>query len=272
MKFWLAAQAEAAQSSEELVRCFVEECRRRQIILPGISTIERLCADALVAAERRIEARIAVRLDDRMRARLDSLLNENTDGHTSWFVWMRQFEVGNNTADINRLLGRLEFLQELDLPTAVLDSIPPHRITRLRRQGERYFTDGLRDISGNRRLAILAVCVVEWSTAIADAVVETHDRIAGRIWRDAKQSFPSDQWWVNFERDSPQKWVKIARDSTAGIDLVRCRRAPRCQRTHARPHAVCRDPGRSSNRPTVVWGRTGKEKAEACDERLEEVG
>ena len=35
----------------------------------------------------------------------------------------------------------------------------------------------------------------------------------------------------------------------AGIVMVRCRRVPRCQRTHARSHAFCRDPGRSSNCP-----------------------
>ena len=35
----------------------------------------------------------------------------------------------------------------------------------------------------------------------------------------------------------------------AGIVLVRCRRTPRCQRTHARSHAFCWDPGRSSNCP-----------------------
>ena len=57
----------------------------------------------------------------------------------------------------------------------------------MRRQGERYFADGLRDISGDRRLAILAVCVVEWRAAIADAVVETHDRIVGKTWREAKR-------------------------------------------------------------------------------------
>ena len=187
MKSWLDEQAEAAQSSEELARCFVEECRRRRIILPGTSVIERFCADALVGAERRIEARIAARLDNRMRQRLDSLLSEEVDGRTSRFIWLRQFEVGRNSADINRLLDRLEFLQALDLPVAALGGIPPHRITRLRRQGERYFTDGLRDISSDRRPAILAVCVVEWSAAITDAVVETHDRIAGRIWREAKR-------------------------------------------------------------------------------------
>ena len=59
MKSWLAERAEAAGSGEDLVRGFVEECRRRLVILPAMSTIEQLCADALVAAERRIDARIA---------------------------------------------------------------------------------------------------------------------------------------------------------------------------------------------------------------------
>jgi hypothetical protein len=39
---------------------------------------------------------------------------------------------------MNRVLDRLEFLQGLGLTTAALDGIPPHRITRLRRQGDRY--------------------------------------------------------------------------------------------------------------------------------------
>ena len=36
-------------------------------------------------------------------------------------------------------------------------------------------------------MAIVAVCVVEWKAAIADAVVETHDRIVGKTWREAKK-------------------------------------------------------------------------------------
>jgi TnpA family transposase len=187
MRCWLDQHAEAAHSSEGLVRGFVEECRRRQIILPGLTIIERHCADALVAAERRIDARIAARLDSAMRARLDGLLSEDVESRTSRFVWLRQFKVGKNSADINRQLDRLEFLQGIALSPAVLADVPAHRVTRLRRQGERYFTDGLRDITSDRRLAILAVCVVEWTAAIADTIVETHDRIVGAIWRDAKK-------------------------------------------------------------------------------------
>lgn len=187
IKNWLHEQAENARSSEDLAQRFVDECRRTQTILPAISTIERLCADALVAAERQIEARIVQHLGSDIRERLDALLNDIVDGTRTRFVWLRQFQVGNNSADAGRLLDRLEFLQGIELTPDVLLDVPPHRVTRLRRQGERYFADGLRDISGNRRLAILAVCVVEWTAAIADTVVETHDRIVGKTWREAKK-------------------------------------------------------------------------------------
>ena len=63
LKAWLGTVAEAAFSNEDLAQRFVAECRCTQTILPGVSVIERLCADALVAAECKIEARISERLD-----------------------------------------------------------------------------------------------------------------------------------------------------------------------------------------------------------------
>ncbi len=120
MRKWLDQHAEATQPNEGLVRGFVEECRRRQIILPGSSVIERPCSDAMVAAEHRIEARIATRLDTNTRAELDKLLVEEMNGRVSRFIWLRQFEVGKNSADINRQLDRLEFLQRIALSPAVV--------------------------------------------------------------------------------------------------------------------------------------------------------
>ena len=60
--------------------------------------------------------------------------------------------------------------------------------TRLRRQGERYFADGLRKLPHDHRLAILAVCAVEWGMFLADAVVETHDRHDGRTYRETARA------------------------------------------------------------------------------------
>ena len=198
LKVWLEDAAEASRSNDDLARRFVEQCRATQTILPGVTVIERLCADALVAAERRVDARIAGRLGDDIRTRLDALLTEDAGGSVTRFVWLRQFEVGQNSADVNRLLDRLEFLQDLGLTEAILAGVPPHRISRLRRQGERYFAGDLRDISGDRRLAVLAVSALEWRSAIADAIVETHDRIVGKTWREAFRS--GDIWLAHSRR------------------------------------------------------------------------
>lgn len=135
LKIWLEDAAEAARSNEDLARRFVEQCRATQTIFPGITVIERLCAEALVAAERRIDARIGGRLDDAMRARLDALLTEDAGGSVTRFVWLRQFETGQNSADMNRLLDRLEYLRALALDRGILADVPPHRVARLRRQG-----------------------------------------------------------------------------------------------------------------------------------------
>ena len=139
LKAWLEDAAETARSNEDLARSFVEQCRATQTILPGITVTLRLCADALVAAERRVDARISGRLDSEMCNQLDALLTEDAGGSVTRFVWLRQFEVGQNSADMNRLLDRLEFLRASALDRSILADVPAHRVTRLRRQGERYF-------------------------------------------------------------------------------------------------------------------------------------
>src|SRR3546814_2906209 len=86
-----------------------------------LSTIERLCADALVEAERRIEDLIAHRITPTLSENLAHLLEDTVDGRVTRFVWLRQFEVGANSAAANRLMDRLEYLQRFDLPADLLD-------------------------------------------------------------------------------------------------------------------------------------------------------
>ena len=111
LKEWLFREAEMAVSNEDIARRFVAECRRTRTVLPATSTIERLCAAALVDAERRIETRIASRLPMSIREQLLALLEETADDRVTRFVWLRQFEPGSNSSSANRLLDRLEYLQ-----------------------------------------------------------------------------------------------------------------------------------------------------------------
>lgn len=45
----------AGVTADGVLAWFIARCRDTMTILPAITTIERLCADALVAAERNIE-------------------------------------------------------------------------------------------------------------------------------------------------------------------------------------------------------------------------
>lgn len=185
---WIASAAEAARSNEALAHAIVAQMRHRRIIVPAPTTIERLCADALVAAEKRICQRIADRQSKKTRHDLLIQLDEVAERGVTRFVWLRQHEAGSHSKAANALLDRLECVVELGLTQELLTGIPAHRIARLRRQGERYFADGLRDLPEHRRLAILAVCCIEWRAAISDAIVETHDRVVGRLYRASERT------------------------------------------------------------------------------------
>ncbi len=130
--------AETTRSNEALVVTMLEELRLRRVIVPGPTTVERACADASVAAERRITERIADRLDADARERLGRMLSEATEDGTSRFVLrLRRHEPGGNSADANRLLAPAEWVSGLAVSEDVISGIPPQRVARPRRQGER---------------------------------------------------------------------------------------------------------------------------------------
>jgi hypothetical protein len=168
IKPWINRAAELAQTNDQFAADLLAEFRKRKTIVPRAFTVERLCADALVAAERRIAAQIAGRLSQGAKARLLSLLRPAADDHLTRFVWLRQFESGSSSTDMNRMLDRLDALRELDIDSSILEGVPPHRVGRLRRQGEQYYADGLRELPEDRKLAILAVCVIEWRAMVAE--------------------------------------------------------------------------------------------------------
>ena len=84
--------------------------------------------------------------------------------------------------------GRHAQVRRLAVPEGPLPRCPRASDHAAAPAGERYFADGLRELPDSRRLAILAVCAVEWELFLADAVVETHDRIVGRTYREAART------------------------------------------------------------------------------------
>ncbi len=94
---WLITAAESAHDNFGLASAFLDGIRKRRVIVPAATTIERLCADALVEAERRIAKRIVGKLNNSTKMRLESLLQEKMQNGISKFVWLRQASPGANS-------------------------------------------------------------------------------------------------------------------------------------------------------------------------------
>lgn len=105
---WLAGAAASAPSNHGLAAAFVAEMREREVIVPGTPTVERLCAEALVQAERDVCRTITERLPEHAKRRLATLLTELTDDGTSLFIWLRRCDPGRNSNDANALMDRIE--------------------------------------------------------------------------------------------------------------------------------------------------------------------
>ena len=225
---WLKQSAIETRSGFELAEIFLQECRSRKFILPKITVIERLCADARVSAEHEVIELIYSRLDEGMKGKLGRFLGDKIDGRLTIHGWLKRFEAGHNSADVNRLLDKLEYLQNLNIPESLLEGLPPHRIIWLRQQGEAYYADGLRDINEKRRLAILSVCAVEWRAMICDAILETHDRIVGKLFSSCKRM--RDEQLINQKKLAEEtlssfailskKLLKAHNDNAAVIDVI----------------------------------------------------
>ena len=112
---------------------------------------------------------------------------------------------------------------------------------QVRRQGERYFAGDLRDLSGDRCLAILAVCVLEWRSALADAIVETHDRIVGKTLREAKSRCDAR---AEDAKTAPRDTLKSFASLGSALKIVH-----RLRRLSGVPVAGCPSRGWSRQRP-----------------------
>lgn len=166
---WLLPIARGTTTGLTLVEALLVEMRRRRIVIPGISVVERLAAVVLHDAERDVWSTITGRLGDVRTRRLEMLLEEREHERQSRFSWLRE-PVGASA--MNAILDRLDAVRRITLDPAVTAGIPAARLRQLAREGTRLTAQGLRQMTLPRRRAILAATVLELETDLTDAALD----------------------------------------------------------------------------------------------------
>lgn len=94
------ATTELAMQSDQgvvLAANLLDALRHQRIIIPILDVIERVCAEAITRANRRIYAALSEQLLDIHRHRLDDLLKRRDNSKTIWLSWLRQSPVKPNS-------------------------------------------------------------------------------------------------------------------------------------------------------------------------------
>lgn len=164
----------------------LDTLRQRQIIIPALDVIERVCAEAITRANRRIYAVLADSLSAPHRQRLDDLLKRKEGNKTTCLAWLRQSPAKPNSRHMLEHIERLKTLQSLDLPAGIDRQIHQNRLLKIAREGGQMTPADLGKFASQRRYATLVALALEGTATVTDEIIDLHDRIIGRLFNAAK--------------------------------------------------------------------------------------
>ena len=169
-----------------LASSVLDALRHQHIILPTLDVVERVCAEAITRANRRIYDSLAEPLSDAHRRRLDDLLKRRDNGKTTWLAWLRQSPAKPNSRHMLEHIERLKAWQALDLPSGIDRLIHQNRLLKIAREGGQMTPADLAKFEPQRRYATLVALAIEGMATVTDEIIDLHDRILGKLFNAAK--------------------------------------------------------------------------------------
>ena len=186
MLAWLLPVALATTNALAITAALMDELRRRRIVAPGPSMVERLVAAVLVVAERHVAGQLTRNLSLAQTEALDALLTPKKGTPLSVLGWARQLPGAPGHKALARIVEQLTCLRAVGLDPACAEAVHPERLRKLAREGGRYTAQHLRALSLLRRQATLVATVLDTAARLTDDGVGLFDRAVGRMFRRAE--------------------------------------------------------------------------------------
>lgn len=114
----------ASTKDKFVVAALADEMRRRRIVIPGITVIERMAGQACTEAEEALFADVAARLSPAIIFRMEALLGIGPRLRQSGISWLREPPGRAGDAAIRELIDRLEAVRHVGLASDVLQAVP----------------------------------------------------------------------------------------------------------------------------------------------------
>ena len=183
---WLLPVALTTTSAATIAATLMDELRRRRLIVPGRSLVDRMVSAAMVSADRQVAHQLTRGLLSTQAEALDALLATKQGASISRLAWARQPPGAPGYRAMARLVQQRSMLSAIGIDPASAESVQPERLRKLAREGARFTAQHLRALSPPRRRATLVATALDTITRLTDDTVALFDRAVGRMFRRAE--------------------------------------------------------------------------------------
>lgn len=162
-------------NTDYLIRSTIKELRRQKIILPAMTTIERIVWEARQRAEEQIFKSIISTIAENQKLKLDNLLNVSSTYSKTPLAWLREVPGQSSPDAFLKVIKRLQVIRSLHL-NVDLKEIHPNRVLQLARLGSKYEPRSFRRFKENKKFSLLILHLLQLSQNLIDHAFEIHDR------------------------------------------------------------------------------------------------
>lgn len=188
LRDWLVPLAVVTDQPFPLMSALMEEVRRRHLLVPRFSVLERLVRSARVRADQHTYGVLNLPLKGDLPDRVDALLSPQGDEPVSRFAWLARPVGAPKPKHILTLLDKLAFVRTFPVQSNLQAFLPQSRLEHLAEEARRLSASHLADFEPRRRRATLMARLLDLSETLTDAVLDMHDRVMVPLLREGERA------------------------------------------------------------------------------------
>jgi len=186
---WLGSTALQTTRGMALAQAVVDELRKRLIVLPPAAVIERMCAEAVTRAQRKIFSLLTGDLSAEQRVKLDNLLELRKGSPYSTLAWLRLPAGAPTPKAVLAHIERLRAVREIGLTSDTIQRVHQNRLLQLAREGAQSAVYQFKEYEQDRRHGTLVALMAETAATLTDEILELHDRLIGSFFTQSKNKY-----------------------------------------------------------------------------------
>ncbi len=158
-----------------LMRLAINYLRNNKILVPGITSVEKIIIEIIQESEYKIYEVINQFISNKQRQLLNDLIESTGATSITTLAYLKEEPGQSSPTTFLSTIDRLDKIRKLNLELDI-SMIHPNRFKQLSRLGSKYEPYAFRRFDESKRYALLAAFLYDLSERLVDFAVEIHDK------------------------------------------------------------------------------------------------